>query len=121
MAQIAVSLQVNDQKTEEAIKAYMPALRHDILKVISAKESKDILSSEGKDKLAAEIAVVAAERLGWKGGDDDEEGDVKSDSKDADKGDKKAESSIKKKKKKAKTVAAPNPIDQVHFSQFIVQ
>jgi flagellar protein FliL len=109
MAQIAVSLQVNDQKTEEAIKAYMPALRHDILKVISAKESKEILSSEGKDKLAAEIAVVAAERLGWKIGEDDDESEGKSDG------------SSKKKKKRAKAAAAPNPIDQVHFSQFIVQ
>jgi flagellar protein FliL len=111
MAQIAVSLQVSDPKTEEAIKAYMPALRHDILKAISAKESKEILTSEGKDKLASEIAVVAAQRLGWKGGDDDDEGD----------GDAKSDNSAKKKKKKAKVVAAPNPIDQVHFSQFIVQ
>jgi flagellar protein FliL len=109
MAQIAVSLQVSDPKNEEAIKAYMPALRHDILKVISAKESKEILSPEGKDKLAAEIATVAAERLGWKGGDDDNEDDEKSDS------------SVKKKKKKTKAVAAPSPIEQVHFSQFIVQ
>jgi flagellar protein FliL len=111
MAQIAVSLQVGDQKTEEAIKAYMPALRHDILKVISAKESKEILTSEGKDKLASEIAVVAAQRLGWKGGDDDDEAD----------GDVKSDNASKKKKKKAKVVSAPNPIDQVHFSQFIVQ
>jgi flagellar protein FliL len=79
------------------------------LKVISAKESKEILSPEGKDKLAAEIATIAAERLGWKGGDDDNEDDEKSDS------------SVKKKKKKTKAVAAPSPIEQVHFSQFIVQ
>jgi flagellar protein FliL len=117
MAQIAVSLQVSDPKNEEAIKAYMPALRHDILKVISAKESKEILSSEGKDKLAAEIGIVAAERLGWKGADDDEDGD----SKGANKEDSKSESTSKKKKKKAKVVTTPNPIDQVHFSQFIVQ
>jgi flagellar protein FliL len=109
MAQIAVSLQVSDPKNEEAIKAYMPALRHDILKVISAKESKEILSPEGKDKLAAEIAIVAAERLGWKGADDENEDGEKSDSKS------------KQKKKKTKAATASNPIDQVHFSQFIVQ
>jgi flagellar protein FliL len=118
MAQIAVSLQVSDQKVEESIKAYMPALRHDILKVISAKESKEILNSEGKDRLAAEIAVVAAERLGWKGSDDEEDDEDVS-SKGANKESNK--DSTKKKKKKAKVVATPNPIDQVHFSQFIVQ
>ena len=130
MAQIAVSLKLVDQKTADEIKIYMPAIRHNILKVIAAKESRLLLTNEGKDQLAHEIAIVSAEPLGWEPPEgeglpskqDKDSGAEKSNkSAEVDKDAKEAKGDKSKAKKAKKKAPPPNPVEQVHFSQFIVQ
>ena len=124
MAQISVTLQISDPKVAEEIKAYMPAIRHNLLKLISSKESKELLSSEGKDRLAEEIAIATALPLGWTPQEEDTEAKpkkAKAGEGDAEtKGESDKDSKAKSKKSKRKE-PPPNPIEQVHFSQFIVQ
>ena len=143
MAQISVTLQVSDPKVAEEVKVYMPAIRHNLLKIISSKESKELLSSEGKDRLADEIAIATAIPLGWTPPEDEGDRPPKAakpapaaphgDAKTADAGHGEAKPAAaepepaevkveKPKPKKLKRRAPPpNPIEQVHFSQFIVQ
>ena len=54
-AQIGITLEVIDAHTSDTIKAYLPAIRSNVLMVLSHKNSADLLSREGKEKLAREI------------------------------------------------------------------
>lgn len=63
LAQVAVVLEADDKKADEALKAQMPAVRNAILLLLSSKTAKELLTLEGKQKLAAEIAEAAAKRL----------------------------------------------------------
>lgn len=106
-AQIAISLEVVDQKTADLLKNYMPAMRSGMLMVLSHKSAEDLLSRAGKEKLQREILREALRPLGIEAPDDeDDHGD---------------EDAPKKKKKKAKKKAADLPVTAVLFSQFIVQ
>jgi flagellar FliL protein len=113
-AQIGVTLEVEDLKFAEEMKAYMPAIRNGILMVLSHKTSAQLLSREGKIALAKEIMREAVLPLGIEiketaavvePTDDEEEEDEEDGA-----------------PKKAKKRAAPvNPVKHVHFSNFIVQ
>ena len=104
-AQIGVTLQYEKPETEAAIKDHLPALRNDILLLIAAKRIDELLSPEGKQKLAQEIQAAVGKGLGaTSGGEDDEDEDEKAKN---------------KKRKKARKVE--NPVQAVLFSQFIVQ
>ena len=61
-AQIGVTLQVEDPKFADQIKAYMPAIRSNVLMVLSHKMAGDLLTREGKEKLAKEIMPLPNER-----------------------------------------------------------
>ena len=63
LAQIAVVLEADDKKADEALKAQMPAVRNAILLLLSSKTAREILTLEGKQKLAGEIAAAANGRL----------------------------------------------------------
>jgi len=63
-AQIGVTLQFEDPDTESAIKDRLPAVRHSILMLISAKQVEDLLSVEGKQQLAQQIRLLAGRALG---------------------------------------------------------
>jgi flagellar FliL protein len=106
-AQVGVTLQVDDPHMADEMKAYMPAIRNAVLLILSHKSSADLLSPEGKVKLAEEIRREAARAMGYEIDDPEEE-------------DPEAEAP-KKKKKKKKHVEAYNPIVQVHYSNFIIQ
>ncbi|KQW51859.1 MULTISPECIES: flagellar basal body-associated FliL family protein [unclassified Roseateles] len=101
-AQIGVTLQVDDPKVADQIKAYMPAIRSNVLMVLAHKTAAELLTREGKDKLAKDIMREAVRPMGIEL-DDDDEG---------------AASAPKKKKKKARV---ESPVTQVLFSNFIVQ
>lgn len=58
-AQVAVVLEVDDSPTETQIKAAMPAVRNAILLLLSARSAAELLSLEGKEQLAIDIAVAA--------------------------------------------------------------
>lgn len=101
-AQIGITLEIDDPKFADEMKAYMPAIRNAILMILSHKTAADMLGREGKEVLAAEIAREAVRPLGIHiEADSDEEG------------------APTKKKRRAPPVY--NPVQQVHFSSFIVQ
>ena len=111
-AQIGITLEIDDAKTGDQIKNYMPAIRNNILMAIADRTAGDLMGREGKTKLAEKIKLETARSLGY-AVDDDAEGDT------ADEAPAKAGTkSSKKKRKKAATVL---PIKAVHFSNFIIQ
>lgn len=112
-AQVGLSLQVNDPHLGDELKNYMPAIRNAILLLLSHKSSEELLSPEGKDKLAQEIRRDAAKAMGYNVEDPfEEEEPEEAVDKDAPK---------KKKKKKKKPSFVENPIVQVHYANFIIQ
>lgn len=107
-AQVGINLQVDDPKVAEEMKGYMPAIRNAVLMILAHKSAEDILSTEGKQKLAEEIRREAARAMGYEIEDPDAE-------------EPEDEESPKKKKKKKKKVEPYNPIVHVHYSNFIIQ
>lgn len=103
-AQIGVTLEVGDPKTADQLKAYMPAIRSNVLMVLSHKTSAELLTREGKEKLAREILRESVRPMGIELDDEEEE-----------------ESAATSKKKKKKKKAVESPVTQVLFSTFIVQ
>ncbi|WP_377161297.1 flagellar basal body-associated FliL family protein [Roseateles sp. UC29_93] len=102
-AQIGITLEVNDAKFADQLKGYMPAIRNNVLLVLSHKTSAELLSAEGKEKPAKEIRREAVRPMGIELDDEDEDEDA----------------APKKKKKKKRQVESP--VTQVLFSTFIVQ
>lgn len=109
-AQIGVTLEIDDAKTGEELKLYMPAIRNNILMVLAHKTAAQLLSREGKEKLAQSILYASVRPLGYDVEEEEEEADAEA----------AADAPPKKKKKKRK---APSnlPVTAVHFSNFIVQ
>ncbi len=93
-AQIGVTLQFDNPDVEIEIKDRLPALRNDVLMLISSKRVEDLLSMEGKQQLAQDIRLRAGRALGL---------DLPEPGASAPRG------------------AAENPVRAVLFSQFIVQ
>ncbi|ANH68576.1 MULTISPECIES: flagellar basal body-associated FliL family protein [unclassified Roseateles] len=102
-AQVGITLEVADAHFADQLKAYMPAIRNNVLLVLSHKTSAELLSAEGKEKLAKEIRREAVRPMGIELDDEDEDEDA----------------APKKKKKKKRQVESP--VTQVLFSTFIVQ
>jgi flagellar FliL protein len=103
-AQIGITLEVLDAHTADTIKAYLPAIRSNVLMVLAHKTSAELLSLEGKQKLAREIMRESVRPMGIELDDDEDEA-----------------SDTPKKKKKKKKRQAESPVTQVLFSTFIVQ
>ena len=125
--QIGVVVEVENAEANKKVADRMPAIRNGILLLISSKMAADLTSREGKEKLAAEIALSAGKDLGWTppdpnahGDDGEEEADPKAkDKKPADKAAKESDKKAKPVKHKAEPPS--NPITAVHFASFIVQ
>lgn len=105
-AQIALSLELDTAKTADTVKAFMPAIRNNILMVLAHKTSTEILAAEGKTRLAGEIQRAASRALGVDVDEPDDEVDEGSDG---------------SKKKRRRRYEPVLPIVAVHFSNFIVQ
>jgi flagellar FliL protein len=90
-AQIGISLELNDTKYAEPIKVFMPAIRNNILMVLSHKRAAELLERAGKEKLAAEVQHETERAIGF-------------------------ESSAKK-----PPAPSQRPVRAVHFSNFIIQ
>lgn len=108
-AQIGITLEIDDAKTGDQIKNYMPAIRNNILLAIADRTAGELMGREGKTQLAEKIKREASRSLGFEVDDDAEaaeEAPAKADAK-----------ASKKKKKKAAVVL---PIRAVHFSNFII-
>lgn len=108
-AQIGITLEIDDPKIGEELKLYMPAVRNNILMVLSARSSAQLLSRDGKDKLARAILHAAVRPLGFPAPEDDEEEEDE------------AAADPTKKKKKRRVQPMSYPVTAVHFSTFIVQ
>ena len=106
-AQIGVTLELEDAAIESDLKARLPALRNNILLLIASKQTEDLLSLEGKQMLARQIGVRAAQAIGVNISD--------ADLVSAPAGGPQAPASQAKKPK------VVNPIKDVLFSQFLVQ
>jgi flagellar FliL protein len=63
-AQIGVTLQFEDPDLEATLKDRLPAVRNAILLLISSKQIEELLTLEGKQKLAEEIRLRAARAAG---------------------------------------------------------
>jgi flagellar FliL protein len=105
-AQIGITLEVMDAHTADQIKAYLPAIRSNVLMVLSHKTSAELLSREGKEKLAKEVLRESVRPMGIELDDEDEE---------------EPPADAPKKKKKKKKVHVESPVTKVLFSTFIVQ
>ena len=99
-AQLAITLQVQDSATGDAIKVYMPSVRNSILMLVSQRTAEEILTPAGKEKLGQDIIAEVSAIM-----------DYEVDTEDSDEG------TTKKKRRRA----PPNPIQGVLFSSFIVQ
>ncbi len=106
VAQIGITLEVVDAKASDSVKAFLPTIRNGILKQISKRTSTELLTLEGKEKLAKSILREASIPFG--GGEDEEEEEEPS-----------ATSTKKKPVKRRPPVAVP--VEGVLFSSFIVQ
>ncbi|MDT8992908.1 flagellar basal body-associated FliL family protein [Curvibacter sp. APW13] len=98
VAQVGVTLEVVDAEASTQVKAYMPTIRSGVLMLISKHTAEELLTAEGKEKLAQDILRETS--LPFGGGEEDE-----------------APAKGSKKKK----VVVQYPVIGVHFSSFIVQ
>ena len=105
-AQIGLTLEVDDPKFAEQMKVYMPAIRNAILMILAHKTSQELLERAGKEALANEIMREAVRPLGIEIADAEAPG---------------ADTGKAKGKRSRKRAAVHNPVQQVHFSSFIIQ
>ncbi|MFO6421738.1 flagellar basal body-associated FliL family protein [Hylemonella sp. W303a] len=63
VAQIGITLEVSDAQALEKVKSYLPALRSDILLLLSQRSAEELLTNEGKEKLKADILASAAAQM----------------------------------------------------------
>lgn len=117
--QVAMTLKVADPAVGDAIKARMPEVRSRILLLLSSKKPSQLITPEGKLKLAEEIAAEVEAPLPKdkpkKAHGDESEGDEKP-SKKA-----KGKKAKAKAKDEAKAPAAVARVQAVYFTHFIVQ
>ena len=108
VAQIGITLELQDAAAMEKVKQYLPTIRSGILLLVSQRTSEDLLKIEGKEKLAKDILREASEPFG---GIDEEEVDAEP-SKSASK---------TKSTRKRRRAEVDQPVQRVLFSSFIVQ
>jgi len=94
VAQIGITLELVGALEVEKVKAYLPTIRSDVLLLVSQRTADELLSREGKEKLAEDILVAASRHFGKPAPGD---------------------------KKGAKGNGSANPVRGVLFSSFIVQ
>jgi flagellar FliL protein len=105
-AQIGVTIEVVDLKTSDQVKAYMPTVRSAILMLVSQRTSEELLTKDGKSKLARDILREISLPLGYTV--EDEEGEH-------------VDEKPKAKPQRRAKAGSPNPINNVLFTSFIVQ
>ncbi|QIL45560.1 flagellar basal body protein FliL [Acidovorax sp. HDW3] len=65
-AQLGLTLELADAKTAEQVKQFMPTIRSAILVLVSQRTSDELLTKEGKEKLAQDILREVSKPLGYK-------------------------------------------------------
>jgi flagellar FliL protein len=64
-AQVGITLELNEAKAADLLKAYMPAIRNNILLALGSKTAAQLIERDGKLRLAAEIRREALRPLGF--------------------------------------------------------
>jgi len=105
-AQIGITLELEDAKYADELKAYMPAIRNGVLMVLAHKTSAQMLGRKGKEALAGEIMREAVRPLG-----------IEIEEEHAATAEKEGEEAPKTATKSGDV----NPVRKVHFSSFIIQ
>ncbi len=95
VAQVGITLELAGALEVEKVKAYLPTIRSDVLLLVSQRTADELLSREGKEKLAGDILAAASRHFD------------------------KAAPAAKGDKKKGN--GNGNPVRGVLFSSFIVQ
>ncbi|WP_394791793.1 flagellar basal body-associated protein FliL [Rhodoferax sp.] len=107
-AQVGITIGVTDQHVSDAVKANLPTIRSGVLLLISQRTSDELLTKEGKEKLAREILREVSTPLGYEVEEPETE--------------EAADAAPKKKGAAKKKHAAPaNPVLSILFSSFIIQ
>lgn len=122
-AQVGITLEMANAEATEELKAVMPAVRNRLLLLISSKQARELLTLEGKQALAKQIADQTGRLIGWAPAQarkvkvkvEAEDGEAV----DSDKAEAKVEAAEEESAPAPKP--KPNPVTNVHFSQFIVQ
>ena len=110
-AQIGITLEVDDAKTAEQIKQYLPSIRSGILMLVSQRTSSELLQREGKEKLANDILREVSRPLGYSVPSERERAKAAAAEQDGDAEERPA----------ARKRAERNPVRRVLFSSFIIQ
>jgi len=105
-AQVGITLEISDAKVGDQIKAFMPAIRNNILMTIADRSAAELAGREGKLQLAEKVRREASRAMGIEIEDEDTAED---------------EDAAPKKKPKKKKAPQVLPIRAVHFSNFIIQ
>ncbi len=109
VAQIGVTLELQNAAAVDKVKQYLPTIRSAVLLLVSQRKSEELLQIEGKQKLAKDILREASVPFG--GIEEVEEDEAEP----PPKGDK------TKPARKKRRVPVDQPIQRVLFSSFIVQ
>ena len=127
-AQVGITLEVEDPKFAEDMKAFMPAIRNGILMILAHKTSGELLERSGKERLARQIQREAARSMGIEvdepGDEDDDpaaDGATEKQKAATDEAAPPRSAKAKAKAKARRAKATPNPVRHVHFSNFIIQ
>lgn len=108
VAQVGITLELVDAHATDKVKMYLPSIRSGILLLISQRTAEELLLIAGKEKLAADILLVASRPF-----DAADTGQAMT---------KSAKDGAKTKKKNVdKNANDEKPVRGVHFSSFIVQ
>ena len=108
-AQVGITLELDDPHTADQIKAYMPAIRNNILLALADKTAGQLMERDGKRKLAEQVRREASRAMGYEVEPEEEPAAADEDG------------AKPKKKKKSKKTEAALPVTGVHFSNFIIQ
>ncbi|MCK6416420.1 MAG: flagellar basal body-associated FliL family protein [Giesbergeria sp.] len=105
-AQLGITLELADLKTETLVKQNMPTIRNGVLLLASQRTAEELLTREGKEKLANDILREVSRPLGF------EIPKAKPKPKDAEADEEEDRPRPKK---------SANPVRRVLFSSFIIQ
>lgn len=108
VAQIGVTLELEDAAAVEQVKQYLPTIRSGILLLASQRTSEELLKIEGKQKLARDILREASKPFGGMDEGEDEADSPKS-------GDNPRST------RKRRNASVAQPVQRVLFSSFIIQ
>lgn len=102
-AQLGITLELADAKTADEVKKYLPSIRSSVLLLISQRTSTELLTREGKEKLATDILREVSRPLGFRV-------PAAGEARPAPRPDEEEEAPRK-----------PNPVKRVLFASFIIQ